>query len=59
MPLLAGGCLFEGFVRRLDPEDPGADRRRAVGPVSRAIADTFVVATCGRALVDRDLVGAR
>ena len=34
------------FVRRLDPKDPGADRGRAVGPRSRAIADTFVVATC-------------
>jgi hypothetical protein len=55
MPLLADGCLFEDFVRRLDPKDPGADRRRAVGPGSRAIAEviagTFVVATCGRALV--------
>ena len=65
MRLLAGGCLFEDFVRRLDPKDPGADRGRAVGPRSRAIADTFVVATCaafvgvGRALVSRDLVGAR
>ena len=34
------------FVRRLDPKDRGADRGRAVGPRSRAIADTFVVATC-------------
>ena len=33
-------------MRRLDPKDPGADRGRAVGPRSRAIADTFVVATC-------------
>ena len=46
MRLLAGGCLFEDFVRRLDPKGPGADRSRVVGPGSRAIADTFVVATC-------------
>ena len=59
MRLLAGGCMFENFVRRLDPKDPGADRGRAVGPGSRAIAGMFVVATCGRALVDRDLVGVR
>ena len=60
MRLLADGCLFgEDFVRRLDPKDPGADRSRVVGPGSRAIADTSVVATCGRALVHRDLVGVR
>ena len=59
MRLLADGCLFGDFVRRLDPKDPGADRSRVVGPGSRAIADTFVVATCGRALVHRDLVGVR
>jgi hypothetical protein len=59
MRLLAGGYLFEDFVRRLDPKDPGADRSRVVGPGSRATADTFVVATCGRALVHRDLVGVR
>ena len=26
MRLLVGGCLFEDFVRRLDPKYPGADR---------------------------------
>ena len=34
------------FVRRLDPKDPRADRGRAVGRRSRAIAGTFVAATC-------------
>ena len=33
-------------MRRLDPKGPGVDRGRAVGPRSRAIAGTFVVATC-------------
>ena len=59
MRLLADGCLFEDFVRQLDPNDPGADRSRVVGSGSRAIAGTFVVATYGRALVHRDLVGMR
>ena len=58
MRLLADGCLIVEVVRPLDPKDPDGDRGRAVCPGSRAIADTFVVATCGRALVDRDLVGA-
>ena len=58
MRLLADGCLFVEFVRPLDPKDPYGDRGRAVCLGSRAIADTFVVATCGRAFVDRDLVGA-
>ena len=43
----------------LDPKDPDGDRGRAVCPGSQAIADTFVVATWGRALVDRGIVGAR
>ena len=46
MRLFADGCLFADLRERLDPKDPGADRSRAVGPQSRAIADTFVVATC-------------
>ena len=46
MRLFADGCLFEDFVGRLDPKDPGADRGRAVSPRSRAIVVTFDVATC-------------
>ena len=60
MRLLADGCTSVCRTREAsDPKDPDGDRGRAVCPGSRAIADTFVVATCGRALVDRDLVGAR
>ena len=43
--MLTDVCL-KIFVRRLDPKDPGADCGRAVSPRSRAIADTFDVATC-------------